>query len=199
MKALILLSKGYEEVEAITVIDYLRRADIEVDIVATEGDLNTVGAHGIQIKADKLLDDIKAEDYTMLITPGGLDGTEALAENPKVINLLQKQYAKKGENQAYIASICASPLVLTQAEIAQEITGTIYPGMADQAKFKSYDEKSLVAHDKDKQVITSQGPATAVYFALEIIETMKGKAARDEVAEGLLLEQVEATIKESKD
>ncbi len=192
MKALIFLSKEYEEVEALTVVDYLRRAHIEIDMVATEGQLETVGAHGIKIQADKLLSEIKAEDYAMMVTPGGIGGTQALAANSQVIKLLQEQFARKG---AYIASICASPVVLGRAGIASQIKGTVYPGMADQVGFKSYDADALVVHDQDHQVITSQGPATAVYFALEIIAVLKGEQARDQVAEGLLLPQVEASLK----
>ncbi len=195
MKTLIFLSKGYEEVEALTVVDYLRRAGIHIDMVATEGSLETVGAHGIQIKADKLLEDVSGEDYAMMILPGGMGGTEALAKNPRVLALLRDQFASQ---TGYIASICASPLVLNRAGIAPKIQGTCYPGLEDQVDFRTYEGEALVVHDKAYRVITSPGPATALYFALEIIEVLKGKQARDQVAAGLLLPRVEDKLLKAK-
>lgn len=191
MKTLIFLSKAYEEVEALTVVDYLRRAGIHIDMVATEGSLDTIGDHGIQIKADKLLEDIAGEDYAMMILPGGMGGTEALAANPRVLALLRDQFVRP---KGYIASICASPLVLNRAGIAQQIHGTCYPGLEGEVGFLAYEREALVVHDKDHRVITSPGPATALYFALEIIEVLKGRQTRDQVAAGLLLPRLEGNL-----
>ncbi|MFV8814090.1 DJ-1/PfpI family protein, partial [Aerococcus urinaeequi] len=88
MKTIILLGEGYEEVEAITVIDYLRRAQIPIDIVSINETLSTIGDHGIEIMADKLLDDIDTDSYDMVITPGGRPGAEKLAKDKRVTDLI---------------------------------------------------------------------------------------------------------------
>ncbi|KAA9234641.1 MULTISPECIES: DJ-1 family glyoxalase III [Aerococcus] len=191
MKAMILLSKDYEETEAVAVIDILRRAEIDIDVVATEGDLDTVGDHNITIRADYLLEDIKGADYDIVITPGGVGGTNALRENAKVIDLLKEQYQS---DSGYIASICASPRVLDKAGISQEIRGTIFPALSDQVTFKEYVADEIVVNDQDHRVITSQGPATAYYFALEIVRQLKGQEVHDQVAKALLIPNVEAAV-----
>ncbi|MDO4680792.1 MAG: DJ-1/PfpI family protein [Aerococcus sp.] len=190
MKVMILLSKGYEETEAVTVIDYLRRAEIDIDAIATEGNLDTVGSHNIHITADHLLEDVDVADYDMVITPGGMGGVEALSANENVMEALKAQKAAG----RYIASICASPIVLDRAGISQQIRGTVFPSLHDQVTFKDYVNDEVVVYDADEKVMTSQGPATAVYFALAIIELLKGKEAAQEVAQGLLLPQVEAWV-----
>lgn len=190
MKTMILLSKNYEETEAITVIDYLRRAEISIDVIATEGQLETVGAHGIHILADHLLADITPADYDLVITPGGTGGVAALKANPQVIDLLQAQK----QAGRYIASICASPLLLDAAGISQQIKGTVYPDLKDQVTFKTYVNDELVVYDAEEKVMTSQGPATAVYFALALIELLTDKETAQSVANGLLLPQVEAWV-----
>ncbi len=191
MRVMILFSKGYEEVEALTVVDYLRRAGITVDIVATQGSLETEGDHGVRIMADKLIEDVDAADYDMIITPGGGPGADLLACDERVIDLIKQQHDKG----AYVASICASPIVLDAAGIAKDTEGTMYPAMRDQVQFKKYNGDKLVVNDREQRVITSQGPATAVYFALEIIKELKGEEKMREVAEGLLLNLVHDRVK----
>lgn len=193
MRTAILLGKGYEEIEALTVVDYLRRAEIPVDMVSITGELDTIGDHDIHIQAEKHLADISAIDYDMIITPGGTPGAKLLAATADVRQLLQAQFNR----EAYIASICASPLALQATGISEKITGTCYPGLEDSdITFQTFKE-DLIVHDRKHKVITSRGPATAVYFALEIIETLKGKAVRDEIAEGLLVPMVEQQVKAS--
>ena len=109
MKTLILLADGFEETEAVAIIDVLRRADIVCDLAAIGSRLMVTGDHGITLQADLLLDQLDPDaDYEAVITPGGMPGTLALRDNPKVIRLLQ-HFAETGK---IIASICASPLVL---------------------------------------------------------------------------------------
>ncbi|RPA60470.1 DJ-1/PfpI family protein [Aerococcus agrisoli] len=192
MQTMILLGEGYEEVEAITVIDYLRRADIPVDIVSINEGLSTLGDHGIEIMADKMLDDIDVDAYDMVITPGGRPGAEKLAGDKRVTDLIAKQY----DNQKYIASICASPIVLNAAGIAGDLDGTNYPGFEDRVNYKHFHE-DITFYDADHKVLTSRGPATAVYFALDIIKLLKGEAAAEKIADALLLPMVEKGEKEA--
>lgn len=187
MKTLILLGKGYEEVEAITVIDYLRRADITIDVVSINETLSTVGDHGIEIIADLLLDDVDPTAYDMVITPGGKPGAEKLANDSRVTRLISQQF----EAKKYIASICASPIVLEAAGITANLTGTAYPGFEDQVHYQTFSE-DITYYDETHKVLTSRGPATAVYFALDIIRLLKGDEKAKEIADGLLLPKVEA-------
>lgn len=193
MTVAVLLSKDYEEVEAMTVVDMLRRAQIDVDIIATEGDEETKGAHGIKIIADHTLEDAERTDYDWIVTPGGMGGVEALSDNDQVIEWLQAQYK---DEERWIASICASPIVLSRAGIAKDIEGTVFPGLDVQVDFKSYENCSLVVSDDDHHVITSQGPGTAAYFAVELIRHIKGEDAAGEVRQAWLLPNIEAVIKE---
>lgn len=186
MKTMILLGEGYEEVEAITVIDYLRRAEIPIDMVSINETLSTVGDHGIEIMADKMLDDIDTDSYDMLITPGGKPGAEKLANDQRVTNLIAKQVA----DDKYVSSICASPIVLEAAGITKDLEGTCYPGFEDRVDYKTFHE-DITYYDENHKVLTSRGPATAVYFALDIIRILKGEDKAQEIADGLLLPMVE--------
>lgn len=193
MTVAVLLSKDYEEVEAMTIVDILRRAEIDVETIATEGELETTGAHGIKLVADHTLADADRSKYDWIATPGGMGGVDALSANKDVIDWVQAQY--KDEDR-WIASICASPILLGRAGIAQDIKGTVFPGMADQVGFKEYDNHSLVVSDDAHHVITSQGPGTAAYFALELVRHIKGEEAADDVCQAWLLPNIEAVIKE---
>ncbi len=182
-KLMILLANGYEEIEALTVVDFCRRADIVVDMVSVTGKLETRGDHLIEIKAEKMLDDINVDDYCGLITPGGMPATKMLQENTKLVDLIKKFF---GENKL-IASICASPLVLEEAGIAEKIEGTIYPGLEGEMNYKKFIEKPVVRYEN---VITSRGPATAALFAYEIIAYIKGKEKADEIKNDTLAQMV---------
>ena len=101
----VLLAPGYEEVEALTPVDYLRRAGLVVDVVSTTEDIAVESSHKVIVQADTFLDDIQAKDYALVVIPGGLPGAPNLAANPKVIDLLQAVYAQ-GD---YVAALCAGP------------------------------------------------------------------------------------------
>ena len=188
-KAIIFLGNGYEEIEALAVVDFLRRAEITIDMVSITGSLETVSAHGVHIKADKLIEEVNPVDYDAIITPGGIPGSTMLAENKTVLSYLQSFY----EDNKLVASICASPLALEAAGLAAKIKGTCYPGFETQIQFKEYSEDIVV---KDGNVITSRGPATAPYFALAIIEALEGKEKADKIRNGTLIPLVEAAIKQ---
>lgn len=190
MRVAILLGNGYEEIEALTVVDYLRRADIAIDMVSITGSLMIKGDHGILVTADLLFEEMDKEVYDLIVTPGGYPGSEMLAEHEGVLNLLRQQH----ESGRYIASICASPIVLEAAGLTGELIGTCFPGLeGDKVHFNVHKE-DIVVHDETQRIITSRGPATAVYFALEIIRHLKGETVRDEIAEALLVPRVEAHV-----
>ncbi len=178
-KLMILLPNGYEEIEALTVVDFCRRADIEIDMVSITGSIETIGDHNIVIKADKNLSNINLEEYVGLITPGGMPGTKMLESCDEVINIIKKFYSEG----KLIASICASPMILEKAMIAKEIEGTIYPGLEKEMNFKKFIEKPVVVY---KNVITSRGPATAALFAYKIIEYVKGRDVSNSIKDATL-------------
>ncbi|MGV6850967.1 MAG: DJ-1 family glyoxalase III [bacterium] len=180
-KVLVPLAEGCEELEAVTIIDLLRRAEIDV-IVASLDDKKTVTAsRGVQLVADVTLSEVMADSFDLIVLPGGLPGSDHLANDSRVIELLQKQ-VKKG---APVGAICAAPKVLLKAGLLANHHATAYPGV-----FDSLDTREVrVSTDKvvvDGSVITSRGPGTAMDFALALIEFLSGKETRAEVEAGLV-------------
>jgi len=159
MRLIVPLAEGFEEIEAIAVIDVLRRANIKVDVVGIEDEI-VAGRNGVKILCDKIITDVKPDDYDGIVLPGGNPGYKNLENSQQVINLI-KAYNSRGK---LIAAICASPTILEKIGVLEGKKATCYPTLKD--KLKNYvDEKVVV----DKNVITSQGPGTAIEFALEIV------------------------------
>ena len=177
-KVIILLATGFEEVEAITVIDILRRADIDTTIVGLEKEL-IKGSHDISIKGDMYYEDININEYDFMILPGGQPGTNNLKSNSKVIKWLQKFNDEKRN----IAAICAAPTVLEKANIIENVKITSYPSEKDMFNADLYCEENVV---KDNNIITSRGVGTAIDFSLELVNSIKGKKIRDKVASKIL-------------
>ncbi len=166
-KAVILLATGFEEIEAVTAIDILRRAGIEIIIAGLEG-TGITGSHGITVTADKKLSDLKP-DFDAVIIPGGMPGAMHL-HNSSEVNDFIKTMNSKG---ALIAGICAAPsVVLAPLGILDNKAATCYPGdQVDFGKSTRYKNKAVVA---DGNIITSQGPGTSMEFAFAIVEKLIG-------------------------
>jgi len=177
-KVLMILSTGFEEIEAITVIDILRRAGIEVT-TSTINDQLTSGAHSINIQADTTLDKIQSDDYDMVVLPGGGVNTSNLASDALTLKTL-KDFKN---NDKYVAAICAAPFALHIANVLND-TYTCYPGFEKKIDSAQYSDKEKVIIDK--KVITSQGPATAMPFALELVKTLTNEDIYKQVKKGLL-------------
>ncbi len=179
-KAMILLAEGFEEIEAVTSIDILRRAGIKVTITGI-ADLIVAGSRQLKIKADKKISEIES-DYDAVILPGGMPGAENLA-NSNLVTALLKQL---NNQKKIIAAICASPaLVLAPLGILDNKIATGYPGTEkDFSNSTTYKKQEVVV---DKNIITSQGPATALKFSLTIVEKLAGKEISDKVAKAALL------------
>jgi len=177
-KILIPISNGFEEIEAISIIDVCRRAEIEVTIAAVE-QIQTHGAHNIIITADCKIEDVKENDFDMIVLPGGLPNAFTLAENDHVQKLL-KEFKEKDK---YVAAICAAPYALHTAGVLNK-EYTCYPSFEQKIVPQNYiNDKNVV---KDGRVITSQGPATAMEFALELVKFLKSEKVSEEVRKGLL-------------
>jgi 4-methyl-5(b-hydroxyethyl)-thiazole monophosphate biosynthesis len=174
MKAVTLLADGCEELEAVTIIDILRRAGVEVAAAGLKDELICC-SRGIRLMPDMGIDDIHPGDYDMVILPGGMPGAEHLRDDQRVINLLQHM----NKNQKYIAAICAAPMVLHAAGLLEGKKATSFPGVLDKLPDShTYITQPVVV---DGNLVTSRGPGTAMDFALTLIEVLCGKARRTEV------------------
>ncbi|WP_303024482.1 DJ-1 family glyoxalase III [Duncaniella muris] len=181
-KTYLFLADGFEEVEALATVDLLRRAGVEVETVSINKTLAVRGAHGIEVAADTMLADCETE-ARMLICPGGMPGASNLAANARVCELLSAQHERRGK----IAAICAAPaVVLAPLGIIDGYDATCYPGFEEGlAAGGARHRNQRVVVDRD--VITANGPSSAIPFALSIIEALDSQAKADEVAAGLLL------------
>ena len=178
-KVIVPLAIGFEEIEAITIVDILRRAGIEV-IMASLESLHVKGAHGIEVKADISLEEIDASTFDMIVLPGGLPGATHLSQSSKVMTLLQS-FDK--ENKA-IAAICAAPLALKSAGVLKNHY-TCYPSFENHIKHDGYEFASKVV--RDENITTSQGPSTSMEFALSLVTQLCGQEVAEKLSKELLL------------
>lgn len=178
-KVLLPLAAGFEELEAVTIIDLLRRADINVT-VAGLNDGAITGSRGTRILPDEILDISLTSDFDMIVLPGGLPGADNLNSDARIHDLL-RQMAEDGR---YIAAICAAPKVLATAGLLEDKEVTSFPGaLSDTAVTGMHHTgKSIVI---DGNIITSRGPGTAMDFSLELIQLLAGAETRQLVEQGL--------------
>ena len=179
-RVLIPLAQGCEELEAVTIIDLLRRAGIEV-IVAGLDEQPVTASRGVVLVPDTDLEQVLDEDFDMLVLPGGLPGADNLDQDPRIHKLLRGMQ-EKGK---YIAAICAAPKVLANAGLLAGKQATSYPGFIDAMDLPSTRvlEQAVVI---DGEVITSRGPGTAMDFALALIGQLAGAEVRDSVETSLV-------------
>lgn len=179
-KVLLPLAKGFEEVEAVALIDVMRRSGIDVHVVYIGESPLVLGANGITVQADVSIDTVDADAFDMMVLPGGWDGTYNLANDARVITLVQKFKAEKT-----VGAICAAPYVLKKAGVLGSAY-TCYPGSKDEINHPGYRDDSKVVVDGN--VMTSKGPGTAVCFGLAIVERLVGVEAMQAVKKGMLLD-----------
>lgn len=181
-KTFLFLADGFEEIEAVSVIDLLRRGGVDLKTVSILAEKRVMGSHGIVITADLILDDIISEEAECLIFPGGMPGSKHLGDCSVLMDMLQKQYDEGG----YIAAICAAPaLVLGQLKLKNKLRLTCYPSFETyfSSDFELSDEGVVV----DGKVITAKGAGFALEFALTLLGELKSVEESDKVAEGILL------------
>ena len=179
-KVLVILAEDFEEMEAIIIIDILRRAGIEV-VAASCGQQTVKGSRGIFVRADALLEDIE-HPFDAVVLPGGMPGAKNLAENNEVINIL-KNYHDRGK---VVAAICASPAyALLKSGVLKGKKATCYPG------FENYfgDDIEYLEDDVvvEGNVITSRGPGTAFCFSLAVVEKLIGSEMAEDVKKNALI------------
>lgn len=172
-------AEGFEEVEALTPVDVLRRADLEVVTVSIEKRRLVKGAHGIEVSCDMLLEESEKFQADMLVLPGGMPGAMGLANCQKLLGRI----VKENEKGTLIGAICAAPLVLARAGILKGKRATIYPGMEKELDGASHSAERVCV---EGNIITSQGPATAMNFAFSLLEAFAGKDKADTIKKGML-------------
>jgi len=179
-RVLVPVATGFEEIEAVSIIDVLRRAEIEVLVASLDENALVKGANGITIQTDLEIKNISIDDIEMIVLPGGWDGTYALADDENVQRILKEMDAKGKQ----IAAICAAPFALNKAGVLKE-NYTCYPSVEEQIREEGYrGDSSMVVEDAN--VMTSRGPATAMCFALEIVKKLKGEETFNALKAGLL-------------
>ena len=167
------LAQGSEDLEAITVLNILRRADIEAISASLDGQ-SIRGSRGTLIVPDTSLDAALQRDFDMVVLPGGQPGTNNLKADARIIKLVQDM-ANKGR---YVCAICAAPSILATAGLLDGKRATSYPGALSAFPLVSLQSQAVV---EDGKFITSRGPGTAMDFALTLVERLSGKSKRDEV------------------
>ncbi len=179
-KVLVLLAQGCEEMEAVTVIDVLRRGGIDV-VAAGLDDRPIVASRGVVLLPDTTFDlALGMGEFDMVVLPGGMGGTNALADDARVAGLLHDA-AAAGK---HVCAICAAPLVLARAGLLKDKAFTAYPGVVESAD--SGGTNTGAAVQADGRIITSRGPGTAMDFALHLVEVLAGSDTRDQVEKALV-------------
>ena len=176
------LAEGFEEIEAVSLIDIMRRGGIEVRAAYLDGEFESdlvTGANGITVQADTSIKNVISDDFDMIVLPGGWGGTNRLAENARTQELI-KEFKAKGK---WVGAMCAAPYALHVAGVLNH-NYTCYPSVEEQIRLDGYTDQQKVVIDG--KVITSRGPGTAICFALEIVRQLVGEESYNTVREGTL-------------
>ena len=184
--ALVVIAPGCEELEAVASIDILVRGGIKVASasVCPQGRLQVTASLGVKLVADVLLEEVAQQQFDLILLPGGLPGAEYLRDTPLLIDMLKAQQARGG----WRAAICATPaVVLAHHDLIGPSKVTGYPGAEGKLPASGYRNESVVV-DEAQRLITSQGPGTAVAFALAAVRMLEGKTIADKVAVGMVLQ-----------
>ncbi len=181
-KVLVPLANGFEEIEAMSIIDVLNRANIEVIVAGLEKREVKGSNTGLNIIAHTVLDEVDINTLDMIVLPGGLPGAEYLAKSEKIKSIIKELNNKNKP----VGAICAAPWALKEAGVLEHKKHTNYPGFENHTGKENYiaDQKVVI----DDNVITSRGPGTAICFALEIVKLLKGNKIFNKVKSALLVD-----------
>ncbi len=179
-KAFVFLATGFEETEAVGTIDVLRRGGIETTVVSITQELSVSGAHGLEVVADALYEEVNFIEADALVLPGGMPGSS----NLNACEPLKTQLLKHYNEGKLVAAICAAPIVLGGLGILKGRTATCYPSFESALTGANVTDNPV---EVDGNVITGRGPGLVFNFSLAIVDALRGKAVAEEVAAGLLL------------
>ena len=182
MAIAVFFATGYEEIEALTVVDLTRRAGIETWMVSIDEEKTVTGSHGIAVAMDKTFGEVDFEQVDMIVLPGGMPGTLHLEACEPLMEQV-KEFDKKGK---YISAICAAPTVFGHLGLLKGKKACCYPGMEDglEEAMVSYETTAVSEH-----ILTSRGMGTAIDFGLEIIALFQGREAAKEMAEKIVYQK----------
>lgn len=175
-KVCILLAEGFEEVEALTVYDVMKRANIHCDLVSMDK-FEVESSHGLIVKANEVFNEDM--EYDLVVLPGGMPGSTNLRDDDRVIHFLNKQ----NNSNKLIAAICAAPIVLGKANLLSGKKATSYPGFEEELVGCEYIQEDVVVCSN---IITSRGPATAINFSYKLLEILGYKNESESIAKGML-------------
>lgn len=176
-KILVPLAQGLEEIEAITIIDILRRSGADVTTAGLEA-LEITGSHQIEIKADKILANLNHEKFDGIVLPGGMPGTLNLKNDTRLKEMIQKM----NNSGKLVAAICAAPMVLYEAGVLKYKRFTMHPAEKDKVKYIPEEEQVV----EDGNIVTGQASGAAVFFALTLVKKLFGPEKMDAVNQGVL-------------
>ena len=162
------LATGFEEIEALTIVDMLRRAEIDITTVSISRNLQVEGAHGITVTADCTWVELSTEDADWLILPGGMPGTTNLQEDEKVGEMIDFCM----DNDRMIAAICAAPMILGELGLLSGRAAVCFPGFESNLHGADISDAAVAASDN---IITSRGAGTALEFAAAIVDYLTGE------------------------
>ena len=175
----VLLAEGFEEIEAIAIIDILRRAELDVTTVGVSGTTVT-GSHDVAVSADTTLDASTGETFDCVVLPGGLPGATNLRDDERVQSLIRRQ----NEAGRQLAAICAAPIALGKAGVLEGRSATCYPGFEEELLGANPSEDRVV---DDGNVVTSRGPGTVFDFSLALVAKLKDSETAEALRNGMLL------------
>lgn len=184
-KAIVFLADGCEMVEALTPVDLLRRAGVEVVTVSINGKESIISSHKVEIKADQIFEETVAKDADLVVLPGGMPGTRYLGDHAGVTNIVRKLY----EEGKYIAAICAAPSVFAQLGLLQGKKAISYPSFEEKLTGAQIVRKEVVV---DGNIITSRGMGTALSFGLALVEALMGKECASKIQQEVIFREGES-------
>lgn len=178
-KVYVFFADGFEEIEGLTVVDILRRGQVETVMVSVTGKSVVMGAHGIPVAMDGLFEEYDLNDGTLYVLPGGMPGTRNLGEHQELCGLLVKAKAAGKK----VAAICAAPSVLGQLGLLKGEKATSYPGFEEKLEGAV---TTLNPVEVSGQITTSRGMGTAIPFALELLAQLKGRETAEEMGKAII-------------
>ncbi|WP_346864045.1 DJ-1 family glyoxalase III [uncultured Draconibacterium sp.] len=174
------LAEGFEEIEAISIIDVLRRANFDVEVISITKSIEVKGAHNIIVKADLLFEDANYQSIDIIVLPGGMPGSE----NLKAHSGLRKQILNFNDSKKTLAAICAAPMVFGGLGLLQNKNATCYPGFEEELHGAIITGNDVEQADN---IITGKGAGVAIEFALKIVEFLTNKETANELAQKMIV------------